>query len=262
MARPHIESIHAYDVSAEPVVEGPLAGALRRELSADDQDGSSTALVTFPAGWSGDLAGPRPIELFALSGGGELGGLAVRPGTWAWVPTQAAGALLSFAVASDVLVMVEPERPTATGEIELVDTVAERYAESMVAVPPGLAVKVMRIDPETSDRSWVAASVAGWLGYKAEIHPTVEEALLLRGDCLLDNSGEMRSCDYFWRPGGIYHGPFATRDGMLFFFRTKGGNMAVDFFEVDDWADKARAYYDAEPYVTGRGRPHADDVRR
>ena len=248
MARPHIESIPAYDVPAEPVAGGLLAGASRRLLSEDDGDGSSTALVTFPGGWSGDLAGTRPVELFVLTGGGSLGGSPLRPGTWAWVPTGAENARLALAGESDVLVMVEQERPAATGPVVIVDSISVRYENSKVGSPAGLVVRELRTDPETHDRSWVAGTAAGWLGYKGEVHPTVEEAFLVRGDCLLGNSGEMQAGDYFWRPGGVYHGPFATRYGMLFFFRTKGGDMAVDFTEVADWAERARSYFDAEPY--------------
>ena len=254
MARPHIESIRAYDVPAEDVADGLLAGARRRLLSEDDADGSSTSLVTFPAGWTGDLAGTRPVELFLLTGSADLGGQALRPGTWAWVPTAADGARLSLAEASDVLVMVEPERPNATGPVEVVDSVTRSFEPSKTDVPPGLVVKDLRHDPETRDRSWVAGSPPGWIGYKGEIHPTVEEAFLIRGDCFLANSGEMRAGDYFWRPGGVHHGPFSTREGQLFFFRTKGGGMAVEFDEVPDWPERMRDYYDAEPYFVPHRR--------
>lgn len=248
MARPHIESIPAYGVPAEPVTGGLLAGATQRRLSEDERDGSSTALVTFPAGWSGDLSGARPVELFVLTGGGSLGGSPLRPGTWAWVPTRAESSRLTLSQESDVLVMIEQERPTATGAVVIVDSIEVRYENSKVGSPAGLVVRELRTDPETHDRSWVAGAAAGWLGYKGEVHPTVEKAFLIRGDCLLGNSGEMRAADYFWRPGGVYHGPFATRHGMLFFFRTTGGDMAVDFTEVAGWGETARSYYDAEPY--------------
>jgi hypothetical protein len=248
LPRPHIESIHAYDVAAHAVEDGPFAGSSGRLLSEDDGDGSWTALHRFPAGWSADLSGPRPTELFVLAGEGELGGESLRPGWWAWVPTGAAGAQLSFTAESEVLVMVEPERPGATGEIVVVDSHAVRYENSKVGSPAGLVVKELRTDPEVGDRSWVAGAAAGWLGFKAEIHPTVEEAFLIRGDCLLGNSGAMRAGDYFWRPSGVYHGPFATREGMLFFFRTKGGDMAVEFFDVPDWDERAHGYYEAGRY--------------
>ena len=253
MTRPHIESIHAYDIVAEEVRDGLLAGARRRLLSADESDGSSTSLVSFPAGWRGELAGARPVELLALTGGGTLGGRPLRAGTWSWVPAGATGSELALAEASDVLVMVEPER-AAGGEIELVDIIEARFEEIEIVtgVPPGFALKTLRVDPEHGDRSWIAGGLPGWLGFRGEIHPTVEEAFLVQGDCLLRNSGPMVAGDYFWRPGGIHHGPFATRAGQLFFFRTKGGDMQVEWDDPEGWDREARAYYDAEPWFVPR----------
>jgi hypothetical protein len=248
MARPHIESIRVYDVAPKEVGDGVLAGSRRRVLSEDDADGSYSALVSFPAGWRGNLGGPRPVELLTLSGAGTLAGSPFEAGTWAWVPTNA-DAQLAFSQPGDALVMVEPEREVR-GDVEIVDCVETRYAEghSVQGVPHGLARKILRRDPELGDRTWLAGVPPGWLGFRGEIHPTVEEALLIRGDCLLENSGAMAAGDYFWRPGGIHHGPFATRAGFLYFFRTKGGDMAVEWDDPEGWDVKARAYYDAQPW--------------
>jgi hypothetical protein len=250
MARPHIESIHVYDVEPEEAGDGILAGTRLRVLSEDDGDGSYSALVSFPAGWRGNLGGPRPVELVTLSGAGTLAGTAFEAGTWAWVPTNA-DAELAFSQPGDALVMVEPARDVP-GEIEIVDVVNARFEPVHIAegVPYGLALKVLRRDPELGDHSWFAGAVPGWLGYRGEIHPTVEEALLVQGDCLLENSGGMVAGDYFWRPGGVHHGPFATRAGFLYFFRTKGGSMDVEWDDPEGWDRKARAYYDAEPWFT------------
>jgi hypothetical protein len=249
VARPHIESIHAYDVAVEPVEQGGLDGTMRRVLSADNADGSSSALITFSAGWSGDLGGNRPVELFLLTGEGQVGEQTLKPGTWAWVPSHAEGATLSFAKESDAIVMIEPERPDAIGPVEVIDSTMRPFETSKFGVPPGLVVKDLRHDPETRDRSWVAGTPAGgWFALQQETHPTVEEGFLIRGDCLLANSGPMIAGDYFWRPGGIPHCPSTTRAGSLFFFRTKGGGMAVEFEDVPDWSAEARHYYDAEPY--------------
>jgi hypothetical protein len=254
MARPHIESISAYDVAAVAVDDGLFTGVRRRVLSADDGDGSSTSLCTFPGGWAGNLSGSRPVELLLLSGAGTLGQAPLRPGTWAWVGAGAGDAELRLTEPSDALVMVEPER-SAAGEIEVVDVVNARFEEIHVVegVPAGLALKTLRVDPERGERSWIAGSAPGWLGFRGEIHPTVEEAFLIRGDCLLKNSGPMVAGDYFWRPGGVHHGPFATRAGMLYFFRTKGGDLEVEWDDPDGWDAEARSYYDAAPwFVAGR----------
>jgi len=254
MARPHIESISAYDVPAVTVDDGPFFGAHRRVLSADDSDGSSTSLITFPGGWAGNLSGPRPVELMFLTGAGTLGHANLRAGAWAWVGARADDGALRVSERSDALVMVEPER-AGSGEVEVVDIVGARYEEVHIVggVPAGLVLKLLRVDPERGERSWIAGSAPGWLGFRGEIHPTVEEAFLVQGDCLLKNSGPMVAGDYFWRPGGVHHGPFATRAGMLYFFRTKGGDLEVEWDDPDGWDAEARGYYDAAPwFVAGR----------
>jgi hypothetical protein len=38
------------------------------------------------------------------------------------------------------------------------------------------------------------------------------------------------------------------RAGFLYFFRTKGGSMDVEWDDPEGWDSKARAYYDAEPW--------------
>ncbi len=66
----------------------------------------------------------------------------------------------------------------------------------------------------------------------AEIHSTVEEAFLIRGDVLVGTRGEMGPGSYFWRPGLIEHGPMASRNGTLFFFRTKLGGLDLETVET------------------------------
>jgi len=251
MARPHIESISAYGVAPVALDAGPFAGAACRTLSADPDDGSATTLMSFPAGWSGELAGERPTELLVLRGAGVLGDHTLRAGAWAWIPAGAQPRMLRFDEDTEALVMIEPPRP-AGGEIEIVDVVDARFEEIHVVegVPYGLALKTLRVDPQLGERSWIAGATPGWLGFRGEIHPTVEEGFLLQGDCLLANSGPMVAGDYFWRPGAVHHGPFATRAGMLYYFRTKGGDLEVTWDDPPDWGERARRYYDAEPWFT------------
>jgi hypothetical protein len=70
---------------------------------------------------------------------------------------------------------------------------------------------------------------------RAEIHPTVEESLTLRGDILLGSLGAMTPGCYFWRPPMVPHGPMYSRTGAEFFFRTKGGALEVAYETVPEW---------------------------
>jgi len=112
-------------------------------------------------------------------------------------------------------------------------------------------IKLLRVDPVRSDWTWVAATVPGWEEQRAEIHPTVEECLMLRGDILLGERGVMTAGSYFWRPPMVHHGPMVSRDGGLFFFRTKGGGMDVTWEDVPGWRELVQPYVDREPYYRG-----------
>ena len=107
------------------------------------------------------------------------------------------------------------------------------------------------VDPETGEWSWLAASAPNRVTPRAEVHPTVEEAFLIRGDCLLGEHGEMTPGCYFWRPAMVKHGPLTTRNGTFFFFRTKGGGLETTYHDVPGWEEAVRDYRAAEPYFRG-----------
>jgi hypothetical protein len=255
MGRPHIEFIESHEVPVEPVETAPLAGTMRRLLSEDDETGASTAIVTFPAGWRGDLAGNRPIELFGLRGTLDLDGRRLGPGCYAYVEPATARRTLTAAEAADVLVMIEPEQePSSEASPSVIDITQGRWQPPGLDadVPPGILIKLLRVDPVARDWTWVASTVPGWEEQRAEVHPTVEECLMLRGDVLLGERGVMTAGSYFWRPPMVHHGPMFTRNGGLFFFRTKGGGMEVTWEEVPGWRALVSDYVEREPYYQGR----------
>src|SRR5262249_1162581 len=137
MGRPHIEFIESHEVPVEPVTTAPFAGTERRLLSVDDETGASTSIVSFPAGWSADLAGNRPLELFGLRGVLSLDGERLGPGCYAYVPPTTAQHLLAASEAADVLVMIEPEQEGSSEDpISVIDTTGGRWQ------PPGLDADV------------------------------------------------------------------------------------------------------------------------
>jgi hypothetical protein len=252
MGRPHIEFIQSLGVEREPIDEGPFAGAEQRLLSADDGDGSYSALVHFPAGWSGDLSGrPRPTELFVVNGRLDLNGKGVGEGVYAFVPPGAHDASVRAAGETTAMVMVDPEEE-AGGEIEVVDSNGMKFMSSnSESIPAGIVVKRLRTHPRSGDMTWVAAVVPGWKEHRAEIHDTVEECLMLRGDILLGHRGVMEPGSYFWRPANVEHGPMFSLNGGVFFFRSKGGNLRTTHVAVPGWEQMVEDYAAREPYFTG-----------
>ena len=249
MGRKHIEFHQAYEVEKKHHSQGLLAGAVEQRQSEDDENGAYTSIVTFPAGWHGDWSGlTRPFEIFGLRGEGKLGGEQFDAGFYAYGPSGAEGATFVSTSETQVLLMVEEEEAKSGGRVEIQDTNAMKWADHGVAgVPPGLVIKLLRVDAEKGDWTWLAAGPAGWQEDRAEIHPTVEEALMLSGDILLGHRGVMSAGSYFWRVPDIEHGPMVTLDGNVIFFRTKGGGMAVTWVEVPGWRQMVEEYRARKP---------------
>jgi len=249
MARPHIEFVKSAEAAREELGASQLAGLLARMLSRDDEDGSFTALVDVPSGWRGDVTEPdehRAAELLVLAGSLELAGQPFGPGCYAYVPSAAPDGTLTAHGDALVLYMREashPDHPEARDAIAVIDTNQVKIAEhGTPGVPPGLLVKPLHTDAALGDWTWICSGAPGWQEDRAEVHPTIEEALVLRGDVLLGRHGEMGPGDYFWRPPNVPHGPMFTREGNFIFFRTKGGGMHVAYEDVPGWREVVDDY--------------------
>ena len=99
--------------------------------------------------------------------------------------------------------------------------------------------------------TWLAASAPYRITPLAEIHSTIEEAFLIRGDTLLGKHGEMRPGAYFWRPGMVEHGPMGNRSGSFFFFRTKEGALDLRTIDVPGWEEAVKEYRARQRYYRG-----------
>jgi hypothetical protein len=235
------------------VPAGTFAALECRLLSEDDETGACTALVSVPRGWSGDLGGQdRRIEMLCLRGALELDGHPFCDGWYADVPAWATPSAAAAPEDALVLLMVEDSVPCgAAAAIGVIDTHERRLELPGPNVPAGLAIKRLRVDEARGDWTWIGAGAPGYLEDRAEIHPTVEEAFVLRGDVLLGERGEMGPGDYFWRPPNVRHGPIYCRSGRLIFFRTKGGGLTTTYEEVPGWREVVAAYRAKEPLYQG-----------
>ena len=257
MGRPHIEFIHSWEAPRSVVSDGPFTGLERRVLSEDDETGACTALVTVPDGWAGDLGGiARRSELFCLRGALEFGastGESFGDGWYADVPAWALPTPVRSAGALLLAMIEEPEAPVPPEgrTVIAIDTHERRLELAGPDVPAGLAIKRLRVDAQRGDWTWIAAGAPGYLEERAEIHPTVEEAFVLRGDVLLGGRGEMVAGDYFWRPPNVRHGPIYCRSGRVIFFRTKGGGLRTTYEAVPGWHETVAAYRAREPLYQG-----------
>jgi hypothetical protein len=256
MGRKHIEFAQAYEVEKKHHSEGPLAGAVEQRQSEDDETGAFTSIVTFPAGWQGDWSGlERPFELFGLKGAGKLGGTQFDAGFYAYAPSGAEGATFTATIETQLLLMVEAVEPKRGGSVEIQNTNELKWADHGVeGVPPGLVIKLLRVDAENGDWTWIAAGPAGWQEDRAEIHPTVEEALMLSGDILLGHRGVMspdRTTEREKGAGpGQAHRPLFDREPLL------------EGLQVRDELAELALRDDAAPVRHADDRTLADDAAR
>jgi len=148
---------------------------------------------------------------------------------------------------------VDPEEP-AGGAIQIVDSneLPWQCPPPESDVPPGIVVRRLRRHPVSGDTTWIAAVVPGWCEQRAEVHDTIEECLMLRGDILLGRRGVMGPGAYFWRPPGVEHGPMFTINGAMFLFRSKGGRLATTHVPMSGWQEMVARYRATRPYFTGK----------
>lgn len=254
MARPHIEFIHGWEVEPSPAPDGPFSGVHWRILSEDDETGAATALVTLAPGWATDIGGcHRRMEILILRGRLRSGAATVTEGSYLDVPALARSVVLQAQAAAQALIMIEEaaSERERDDELRVIDSHEVALELPGPNVPPGLAIKRLRVDPQRGDWTWIGAGAPEYLEHRAEVHPTVEEGFVLRGDVLLGERGEMGPGDYFWRPPYVRHGPIYCRSGRLIFFRTKGGGLQTTYEEVPGWPQMVSAYRGRSPFYHG-----------
>jgi hypothetical protein len=245
MPRPHIEFVQAQQLPWRPAAFGRgWEDVEAKVLSRDPGDGACTALLRYPPGWRrGPHALAASFELFVLDGAFERDG--VRHGLDAYAYFPARHACRSFATEAGAVVLAFLDREP--GGFEEAQTSASTATDGLVAhldthelpwtsadIDPSvqflrLSHKVLRRAPETGERTVLLATGAqthprGWREAQLK-HDCVEEMYLLGGD-IVSERGTMYEGAYFWRPPGIWHGPFGSRRGSLSLIRLLHGRHA------------------------------------
>ncbi len=257
MSRPHIEFIQSQVL---PFTKGLYGGAREavetRVLSMDDEDGSASTMIRYPAGW--DAGGPHVLdadeELFVLEGSFQINGQNYGKHAYAHLPAgylrnsfrSSGGAVVLTFFSAEPHALGADQPSEAFDErrlVEYIDTCAmpgqtgkREHMSSGDWDPSGTVHKKLYEDPDTGELTWLIGMMPYWWTPKSEIHPVCEEEFAVLGDICFP-LGVMRDGGYFWRPPGIEHGPFASWGGSLHLCRCKGGRFATDWQETDgpDW---------------------------
>jgi hypothetical protein len=250
MARPHVEFVHEQVL---PWVAGGEAagrpGTEARILSLDADTGSRSLVLRYPAGWS--RPGPESLaadeELLVLSGELVINGVVYDALSYVFLPAGLVRRTASSGSGALVLTFFEGQPDFLPNEpAGVVGT--ERLIERTHALdsewgggfhpqfPPGAGRKYLRQDPVTGDQTWLLGTMPLRFGLRPEKHPIFEETFLLSGE-VVSPIGLMHQGAYFWRPPEVWHGPYGTKTGNLYLFRTKGGALSTDYGEPMDRFD-------------------------
>jgi hypothetical protein len=219
MARKHLEWLRSADVAEEQVVDGPLAGLVRRMLSEDDSSGASTALLRAQADWTG-----RPgslmgcTEIFVVAGTVTVGDVTFGRLGYALLATDTD---VIAAAGAEFLLMADPER---AGDVPtdalVIDGEALEWEKELHGAPPAVGVKVFRSAEESGPVTLLVGNVPHY-DSGPEFHECPEEIFILEGD-VGNETVSVRARDYLWRPAYITHGPYRSDTGLLVFLRGHG----------------------------------------
>lgn len=237
MPRPHIEFVQSQHLPFVPgALGGARAGLAAKVLSRDPESGATSSLVQVPPGWQADGALNTDEEFLVLEGDLTVAGTALGPFGYAHLPAGSANALASVHGAVAVWFLDAEPRAEAPGPFDparrvVLDATTVPYTGNFhPEFPAGAGRKWLFRDPAGGEETWLLGTMALRNAARQEVHPVVEEMFLIAGEVHSDR-GIMRPGAYFWRPPGIAHGPFGTRTGNLYLFRTVGGALATSYID-------------------------------
>lgn len=244
MARDHLEFIQA---QALPWITLPETaarpGVACKILSRDVDSGAVSVILRYPAGF--EIAAAHYLdndeEFFVLEGEVHLGETVYGPRAYAYLPDGYPRGPMRTPNGAAVLTFFEgPHQNVFGGEKtfdrrKLIAHIAvdrqswgDRVDPNVVGA--GLQKLMLRLDERTGEQTWLLTMAAAPEETVAplETHPHVEELFLLDGEISMPQ-GVLKQGAYFWRPGGIQHGPVGTRPGCACFFRCKEGPFSTDW---------------------------------
>ena len=255
MPREHVEFIQAQCLPWERAVLGAgFEDVEAKLLSRDPANGACSVLCRYPAGWrrgAHHLAAAH--EFLVLEGSIEWNGVRYGLDDYAWLPAghAASGArspggavVLTFFDAAPVMVEGAPDAEGVGGAGPIERLATHDLPWVSADIDPDvqflrLSHKVLRHVPETGEKTLLLDSGAqthprGWREAQLR-HDCVEEMFLLGGD-LIGERGVMREGAYFWRPPGLWHGPFGSRRGSLSLIRMLEGR------HHNEWSSEVREF--------------------
>lgn len=217
---------------------GPLSGLRGSVMSQDTRSGSVTYLLELPKRWKGRTdAKEGSLELFVLRGHVALNGETVGAGGYIHLPQLCGGGELTCAGGGLVFAFWNPNLPAYAYPVtrnRVVNTWELDWTSSLMGAH-GVMHKSLRVpDPVPSplDEGFDGGP-GGYLRFQyiapqmiAEMehvhHECWEEIIVLQGDVMLLNEGQMGLGSVVSHPQEWYHAPFVSRSGALLLVHTDG----------------------------------------
>jgi len=204
------------------------SGPQAKILSQDTRSGALSLLVYYPPRWEDQERGYHQAneEIFILEGDLTIGERTLTRRNYVYIPS---GVLHGHQKTKDGCLalhfydrkpgFVPESRGGAKTDVllEYRNFYEEPWSHGLLRhrspTPPPLLIKILRLDPRTGARTWIAGILGGHPIRPWETHPTWEEGYLLEGEstvgeCLPEGIkiGTYRPGGYFFRPAGIAHG--------------------------------------------------------
>ena len=240
MNRPHIEFIQSQNIQWKILPESTArAGSKYKILSRDSVTGAVSVIINYPSGF--EISKQHYLdnveEFFVLDGSISIGEITFKKHSYAFLPkgfprknffSKSGAVVLTFFEGPHKNVFEYFKNFDDSEVVIQLDTSETKFISNVdpKVVGSNMSKLVLREDKKTGERTWILrmgpSEEKEVTSARLETHPNVEEMFLIDGEISMP-TGILRSGAYFWRPGGIQHGPVGTRKGCVLFFRCKGG---------------------------------------
>ncbi|MCG8506711.1 MAG: hypothetical protein MI755_19045 [Sphingomonadales bacterium] len=218
---------------AAPDLLDGLASAL---MSRDHRSESATYIAEIPPGWTARTdAKEASLEFFLLSGDLALNGARVGSGGYLHIPQLCGGGALHSETGALALAFWNPHIPAYPYPVTRNRALKTWQEEWVMSVPGshGIMHKSLRKPdpvPHPTDEGFDGGPggylrfqyiAPGMIADQEHVHhECFEEILLIQGDVMLINEGQMGIGSVVNHPQEWYHAPFMSRSGALILVHT------------------------------------------
>ncbi len=214
----------------------PMGGCKGAMMSHDPRSGAQTHVLELPAGWKSRFdAMEASLEYFVLSGELAAAGDVVGAGGYIHLAQGCGGGELSTEIGATVYSFYNPDMPCFPYPITRNRTLKSWQGEWINSMPGahGVMHKSLR-QPDPVPHPTLEGFDGGPGGFLKMMyiapgmvaaeehvhHECFEEIILLQGDVMLINEGQMGIGSVVCHPQEWYHAPFASRSGAVILVHT------------------------------------------